>query len=186
MTPALSSPPHALHPHPATPAGVPLDLSVSVRLDTDGLRLVYSLNGDTAGLRITPAAAPGPANGLWQHTCLEAFVAAEDEAAYREFNFSPSGQWAAYGFSSERVRAVAGVEGQPLLQTTMSAAQLVLTAHLPWKALPARATALCIALSAVIEESSGHLSYWALHHPQARPDFHHPAARTLRLALPQN
>jgi hypothetical protein len=30
-----------------------------------------------------------------------------------------------------------------------------------------------LGLSAVIEETSGHKSYWALAHPPGRPDFHH-------------
>jgi hypothetical protein len=30
-----------------------------------------------------------------------------------------------------------------------------------------------IGLAAVIEETSGHKSYWALAHPQGKADFHH-------------
>jgi hypothetical protein len=30
-----------------------------------------------------------------------------------------------------------------------------------------------LGLSAVIEEAGGRQSYWALAHPQGRPDFHH-------------
>ena len=171
--------------HPATPCPLALRLSVTLGWQAQGLVLHYEVTGQVDGIRLPPTASPGPADGLWQHTCLEAFIASEDEAAYREFNFSPSGQWAAYRFASERVRASDGVEGQPSLQFAMSASQLVLTAHLPWSALPRSAT-LCIGLSAVIEESSGQLSYWALQHPCGRPDFHHPAGRALRLALPTN
>ncbi|WP_382326551.1 hypothetical protein ACFJGX_15960 [Hydrogenophaga sp. UC242_50] len=90
--------------HPATPSGVVLTVSVEVRVHADGLRLRYALRGDTTALRIPAPAAPVPTDGLWRHTCLEAFVAADGEAAYREFNFSPSSEWAAYRFSSERQR----------------------------------------------------------------------------------
>ena len=40
---------------------------------------------------------------------------------------------------------------------------------------PARSIALAwdIGLTAVIETADGQLSYWALQHPAARPDFHH-------------
>ena len=31
-----------------------------------------------------------------------------------------------------------------------------------------------VSLSAVIEETSGRKSYWALAHPPGKPDFHHP------------
>lgn len=185
MNSAETNAPLPLQCHPATPAGLPLDVSVALSWTDSGLQLRYSVVGDSAGLCIPPATSPGPADGLWQHTCMEAFIASEGEAAYREFNFSPSDQWAAYRFARERVRASDGVEGLPSLQFAMSASQLVLTAHLPRSALPRSAT-LCIGLSAVIEESSGHLSYWALQHPCGRPDFHHPAGRALQLALPTN
>lgn len=187
MTPPKTRPTFTLQCHPATPAGLPLNVSVAVTLANDGLHLVYAVSGDTSNLRIPPATAPGPADGLWQHTCLEAFVAAEGDTAYHEFNFSPSGQWAAYRFVSERVRDTTpdAVE-PPSTDAVITPTQLTLTAHLPWAALPRHATTLCIALSAIIEEANGHLSYWALQHPSERPDFHHPAGRTLRLALPQN
>jgi hypothetical protein len=179
---------HALHCHPTTPAGLPLEVSVVVALKRDGLQLVYSVSGSTDGLRVPSATAPGPADGLWQHTCLEAFVSVEGEATYREFNFSPSGQWAAYRFASERVRDTTATDAVDQLSTqaVIEPMQLTLTAHLPWAALPPRPAILCIALSAVIEDADGHLSYWALQHPCERPDFHHPAGRSLRLALPVN
>jgi hypothetical protein len=39
---------------------------------------------------------------LWKQTCFEAFVGSPAEESYFEFNFSPSTQWAAYGFDSYR------------------------------------------------------------------------------------
>jgi hypothetical protein len=176
--------------HPATPAGVPLGLSVTVNVTSAGLQLAYTVVGNCAELRIPPPVhAPGPADGLWRHTCLEAFVAVEGDKAYREFNFSPSGQWAIYSFASERVRISLDLEVdaamQPSIQRHLSIEQLTLTARLPWSALPPCGTVLCIALSAIMEEANGQLSYWALQHPCERPDFHHPAGRALRLALPK-
>jgi hypothetical protein len=38
-----------------------------------------------------------------------------------------------------------------------------------------------LALSAVIEETDGRKSYWALAHPPGTPDFHHPDCFTLEL-----
>lgn len=54
-------------------------------------------------LALPPAAAPGRADGLWQSTCFELFLLDPQSGAYREFNFAPSGQWAAYSFDSYRV-----------------------------------------------------------------------------------
>jgi hypothetical protein len=41
---------------------------------------------------------------------------------------------------------------------------------------------LQLALSAVIEDDRGTLSYWALKHPSGKPDFHHPEAFALEVA----
>ncbi len=175
--------------HPATPAGVVLSLSVELRAHGESLRLRYTLSGDIAALRIPTPAAPTPKDGLWQHTCFEAFVADSGGPDYREFNFSPSSQWAAYRFSAERVRDVDTEAREralpmppPMIETTAHA--LTLTARVPMTALPRSPAVLSIGLCAVIEERDGRLSYWALHHPGERPDFHHRDGRTLRLAAP--
>jgi hypothetical protein len=185
VTPNTTLSPLRLHCHPANHAGTPLTLSVTVSQTAAGLHLAYTVAGDLAALRVPVATAAGPADNLWQHTCLEAFVAGEGEAAYREFNFSPSGQWAAYRFASERVRENAQAEAElpPLTQVALRADLLTLHAVLPWAALPLHQAALSIGLSAVIEETDGRISHWALTHPGERPDFHHPAGRSLRLTL---
>ena len=41
-----------------------------------------------------------------------------------------------------------------------------------------------VALSAVIEETDGAKSYWALAHPPGPPDFHHPDCFALTLPAP--
>jgi hypothetical protein len=167
---------------------LPLDVSVAVGWTAEGLQLVYAIAGDITALRVPAATRPGPADGLWQHTCLEAFVSAKGDAGYREFNFSPSGQWAAYRFAGERLRDTATAPDQPApaIQLAVTPTLLTLDVHLPLDALPSPAPHLALALCAVIEEHDGRLSYWALQHPKARPDFHHPAGRALRLALPAN
>jgi hypothetical protein len=172
---------HALQRHPATPAGVALSLAVQVHVDETEWVLQYRLLGPMAALRIPLNASTGPADGLWQHTCFEAFVGAEGEAAYREFNFSPSGQWAAYRFQTERVRDTAADVTQPALHVSTTTDELQLTARLPVASLPA-GPVVALGLCAVVEEADGRLSYWALAHPKDRPDFHHRDGRALRLA----
>ena len=41
-----------------------------------------------------------------------------------------------------------------------------------------------IGLSAIIEETDGAKSYWALAHPPGKPDFHHPTCFAATLAPP--
>jgi hypothetical protein len=167
---------------------VALSLSVEVHTQAEGLRIHYSLHGDMAALRIPVPAAPVPTDGLWQHTCFEAFVATNGETAYREFNFSPSSQWAAYRFSAERKRDAAAEARDRVLMTPpliqLTPRSLILTARVAVTDVPRSPSVLTLGLCAVIEERDGRLSYWALQHPEDRPDFHHRDGRTLRLAAP--
>ncbi|MBU0655840.1 MAG: DOMON-like domain-containing protein [Gammaproteobacteria bacterium] len=94
-----------LHCHPATPCAVVHSLQVSVEYTADGsLHLQYTLQGELAKIRIPEPQAPLATDGLWEHTCFEAFIAVQGESGYHEFNFSPSRQWAAYAFSGYRER----------------------------------------------------------------------------------
>ena len=175
--------PLPLQCHPATPCAVPLALSVSLAAagseSGPGLLLQYELQGDVRRLRLPAPVSPGPADGLWQHSCFEAFVGVAGDPAYREFNFSPSGQWAAYRFHDQRQRDLAAEAAagplEPDIEQNATDAGLSLRAWLPLRALPdSRADRPWdLGLSAVIETLDGQLSYWALHHPGERPDFHH-------------
>lgn len=175
-----------VHPGEQGPAGLGVSASLDLVASDDGpgWLLRYRLEGDIDALALPPPAA-GAADGLWRHTCLEAFVQDGDGPSYHEFNLSPSGQWAVYRFSAERQRAAgdAPPPAGPTITTERSADSLVLQAWLPGALLPARPTA--IGLTAVIETLGGQISHWALHHPRAdRPDFHHSAGWTFRPALP--
>jgi len=61
-----------------------------------------SARGDVERVRLPPARAPRIAQGLWRYTCCEIFVARVGSPAYHEFNFAPSGEWAAYAFERYR------------------------------------------------------------------------------------
>lgn len=146
-----------------------------------GLRLRYSLDADPERLRLpAPIANAGPADGLWRHTCFEVFVARHGSSAYREFNFSPSGEWAAYTFTGYRAGMLPlQLHRPPELRWQREAGRLELLAILAADALSADAGAVRLALSAVIEEQSGTITYWALNHPAGKPDFHHPESFAL-------
>ncbi|MBA4264603.1 MAG: hypothetical protein C0453_05935 [Comamonadaceae bacterium] len=178
-------PPQSLICHPATPGGFSLSITASVERLTDqpgdGWRIRYELQGDLAALLIPEPAKPGAADGLWQHTCFEAFVAQRGAAAYQEFNFSPSGQWAHYLFSAERVRDTAAESADASLISQMPSVAwhrlseaFVLEACIPASAfhLKRSGPSLDLGLTAVIETRDHRLTYWALRHPCVKPDFH--------------
>ena len=93
----------ALTIHPDSPPSPVKSIDVEIaRANAGTLSLRYVATGRIGDLLLPPPALSGRADGLWQHTCFEAFIRPAGGAAYREFNFAPSTQWAAYGFSSTR------------------------------------------------------------------------------------
>lgn len=170
--------------HPYTPGDRVWSIGAEVQLEPPATLVCrYSLMGEVARLRIPPARAGRHADGLWQHTCFEVF-AAGDSPGYYEFNFSPSLEWAAYRFTDYRDgMAPANLARAPGLQARKTPERLDLTAtvHLEGIAELARSPLLRLALTAVVEDDNGSLSYWALGHPPGSPDFHHPEGFALEL-----
>lgn len=173
--------PHVLQPHPsvAAPSGLQIEFDCTQRAD-GSLSLRYRLEGEIADLRLpAPLASPGPADGLWQHSCCELFVTEEGDA-YREFNFSPSGEWAAYAFSGYRQRVAWQPTAAPQIRCSTNTAGIELRVELPGVLLPTT-TKFHLSATAVIETRGGALSYWALHHAGERPDFHRRESFVLTL-----
>jgi hypothetical protein len=171
----------SLLPHPDNPARLRHRIDVTLSPQTDGsLALGYALHGPLDALCIPTPDRPAPADALWRTTCCELFVAAGD-AAYREFNFSPSGQWAACDFSGYRERAPQATRAaSPVIDTARTNDALRLDVVLPPAALPA-AESMRIAVSAVLEANDGGVGWFALAHPPGKPDFHHRAGFALTL-----
>lgn len=184
LTPALAL---SVHPRDDAPSGLTLHAGISVAdaAERPGWIIGFRLAGHLAGLKIPEPGASGPADGLWRHTCFEAFVEDGAGPGYREFNLSPSGQWAVYRFDGERQRAPGDTPpaAGPTLARDAAPGVLQLRAWVPWSLLPHRPGA--IGLTAVVETLDGQISHWALHHPRAdRPDFHHRGGWTHCLDLP--
>lgn len=192
-----------LLPHPDNPpahsgAGAPVR-RIRVAVERRGeavLALQFVIEADPGALRLpAPVASPGRRDGLWRHTCLEVFVAADAPAGlerpYVEFNFAPSGEWAAYAFDGYRRGqrplqpatpvAVACETGPTGLRLRAVADASSLLGAAAVASQPADRPELALALSAVVEGADGSLAYWALRHPPGRPDFHAPAAFALVL-----
>jgi hypothetical protein len=170
--------------HPTTRSDVVRGIRARVeRLSGTELRISYRLDGDIAQIRVPAPSKACIGIELWRHTCFEAFIAMEKQAAYHELNFAPSGDWTVYSFSDYR-------QGSPLADESMrprvtlrrATHRLELDALIPLARLSSdypRAP-LRLGLAAIVEASDG-FSYWALHHPAEKPDFHLVQGFTLRL-----
>ncbi len=169
--------------HPLTPPGGVRAITASGRVTCEGVLAVsFRVDGGLQDLRIPALGTPRMGSFLWRHTCFEAFIAAENDPAYYEFNFAPSGEWAAYAFRGYR-------DGEPLIGQPLAPriavrggdAWLQLDASVPiFRRLPSQGP-LRLSLTAVIEAQDGALSYWALRHPPGAPDFHRRDGFALRI-----
>jgi len=174
--------------HPETYSQATHDIQAHVCWrDAGELAITYVLTGDIRRLRIPPLRPARSADRLWEHTCFEAFVGVKGKAEYYEFNFAPSGEWAVYAFRRYRERApLVGEERVPhiTVQSEENSLELDAIVRLDYLPLIQPRASLRLALSAVIEENSGMLSYWALEHPAGSPDFHHPDSFALEIEMP--
>jgi hypothetical protein len=167
----------ALRRHPDSLSFAATHIEVEVaRPRADRLVLSYVVTGKISDVRMPPVIATGRSDELWRRTCFEAFVRASPGSAYYEFNFAPSTQWAAYRFESYRsgmhvaaeISAPAiEVQSSPDCYTLQASLDLDCLSGLPPNAL------WHLGLSALIEDTAGRTSYWALAHPPGKPDFHH-------------
>lgn len=171
-----------LVPFPGAAFPPALAITGQIARGVNGLQVAYTLGGTLAGVRLPDATLrPTRRDHLWEHTCFELFVAPADSAQYWEFNLSPSGDWNAYRFTGYRAgrqdeRAFAEL---PCLveraadRATLSASFVATSSQ--W------AGPLDIGVSAVMEDVEGDLTYWALAHAAAIPDFHRRGAFAIRL-----
>jgi hypothetical protein len=149
---------------------------LSTTLNKRQIWLGFLVDAESADVRVASPTKPYRTDRLWQTTCFELFLQGRDDA-YVELNFSPTTQWAAYSFKAyregmERLELAPPVigywtdDGQPYISITFD--------------LPMQPSG-AVAVSAVIEETDGTKSYWALAHPPGAPDFHHPDCFALTL-----
>jgi len=175
-----------LQPHPTAPCEAVRALEVeAVRTGPGRLALRYRLEGRVADLLVPPPAPPARTDELWRHTCFEAFLRGPDGEAYVEINLAPSGQWAAHLFDGYRAgMRDAPLAAAPIIEVRATEDLLELSAELDLTGLLPPDAAWRAGLTAVIEETEGRTSYWALAHPPAKADFHHADGFVLTLPSP--
>src|SRR5690349_21556939 len=146
------------------------------RPNAASLVLVYILTGKMSDIQVPPLVPAGRGDALWRHTCFEAFVGTSTGTEYYELNFAPSTQWAAYRFSSYRtdMSVAADISGPSIeVQSEPDRLRLEASVELDQLSRLTRTSIWRLGLSALIEDRSGRMSYWALAHPPGKPDFHH-------------
>ena len=167
-----------LIPHCAFPPTAVRSVSVELTA-TDWCDVLIDYTVEGGNVVVGEPRSPGRSDDLWKSTCFELFVKMPDSEAYFEFNFAPSSLWAAYRFDGYRegmTELKMAVEPQVERETEHP---LKILADLDLSEMPP--TELIANLAAVIEETNGTKSYWALAHPAGPPDFHDPSCFVARL-----
>ncbi|MEZ5514506.1 MAG: DOMON-like domain-containing protein [Steroidobacteraceae bacterium] len=175
-----------LIPHPQTPSPAIRRVDVFLtRLQAAEIQVGYLLHGDLGEVIFPATGVRERRDELWRHTCCELFVRLPARKKYFEFNFSPSGSWAAYEFDDYRSqRRCTQLRDPPDITcervsgetVALRATILVTPSEL------ATSGPLELAATVVIEHADGSLCYWARTHPVDKPDFHHPDSFAMRLS----
>jgi hypothetical protein len=173
-----------LEQHPATPPSKPFKVWATVDHAASlgavaTTNIWFGVGAPAEGFLIPEQGEPTRADGLWKTTCFEAFLRPAGEQSYREWNFAPSGQWAAYDFTGYREgSANADIPAPPYVRMEDNFTWWALGATIAVEA----GTTWELGLSAVLEENDGTKSYWALAHAADKPDFHAPGCFAARLS----
>lgn len=141
----------------------------------------FRIHGDLEALRVPREGSRLDPERLWEHTCCELSMAPPNGEGYVEWNFSPTGQVARFEFESYRRRHGMAAPATARVSVATVSDQLRLQARVPLTT--SMGDAIRISTTAVIEDATGQLSHWALHHPCERPDFHHAGGFVATLLL---
>jgi hypothetical protein len=166
-----------LVPHPSSLHAADTAVAVGLLAGPESVELTYEISSAEPLVLPPVARRTGAAgqrrDGLWRHSCCELFardarVAGPDVAGpYLEFNFSASGDWAAYAFDAPR---------QGMRPHDWGGAPMIVAerdGRLVRVSLPRLAVGRRLTLSpTVILETATGFGYWALRHPPGQPDFH--------------
>jgi hypothetical protein len=174
---------YQLNAHPSHPPKAVKGVEARVvGWDPAWLRVRWRVEG-AQSLTVPAFAGRGRADELWRTTCFELFLRPHGGESYVEFNLSPSERWAMYDFSAYRE----GMDERPASREPDCAMRIgssfaIFDAAIPRDSLPMLPAEANFA--AVIEEQGGVISYWALAHPEAKPDFHDLTCFTAELGPP--
>ncbi|MBK25551.1 MAG: hypothetical protein CME70_16260 [Halobacteriovorax sp.] len=142
------------------------------------LKVAFELKGDLSNILLPkPLVNPSRVIGLWESTCFEMFVKNSSGDEYFEFNVSSAYNWNLFYFPSIKARLK---EYTNISNLAVSAVKKEDSFCLKfWIALDKfpsgfwESDNMKIGLTAVIENKTGPLSYWALAHKEDKPNFHH-------------
>lgn len=158
--------------HPGHPVEGVTAVGVSICREAGGVAVVYDLHGQLTELAIPAGTSSVRRDELWKHTCFELFLKDDGANAYTELNFSPNGDWAAYRFERYRQGRTDLDCIAPQITTRSGTNGLVFSVFMPLDGLDVGTGQVRLGPAAIVAAKNGAQSYWALYHPEDKPDFH--------------
>lgn len=167
--------------HPDCRDGPITSVRADIEAAASGCRARFRLIGDVSAIKIPGNAAAERMDNLWTTTCCEIFWQPDGGDDYREFNLSPSGEWAAYDFDGFRMNRRDAEVGAMWIVCKRQDGEITLEANITCDLrLPAK-----VALNAVVEDKHGMMQFWALDFAPGKPDFHSEICRAVTLEAGQ-
>ena len=165
-----------LIPFESCELGEAIDLRVGIGWEGDESILVvqFRVMGAIDRLKISPISdTPQRLTRLWETTCFECFLGALGQEQYWEVNLSPSGDWNVFHLDGYRepLREEQAIEALPFW-VERDGDRTTLEMRLDIQKLGLCRDAIELSVTSVLQETTGDISYWAVAHAGAEPDFH--------------
>ncbi|MEA5565312.1 DOMON-like domain-containing protein [Anabaena sp. UHCC 0399] len=151
-----------------------LKITGNISHHSNHLDINYQLTGDLEEVVIpTPVDTPTRQHKLWENTCFEFFIGVKNSQHYWEFNLSPAGHWNIYRFDNYRQ----GMQEETAFAELPFSIQnqsdsLLLSLKFNLAKIISENQAIDVAITTVIKQQNGYVTYWALAHTGAEADFH--------------
>ena len=158
--------------YPAPDCAVVSSIAFDASRTEAGLRLRYDVRGNVAQIKRAEPAGGARRDELWRTTCFEVFLRLGDTPSYFELNFALNGDWAAYHFDRYREAMRLADMPPPAIKTRSDADRMTVQVEISTQSLGLGTAGLVLGPAVIIETLDSVRSYWALHHPVDRPDFH--------------
>lgn len=171
-----------LQPFPSKKHLQNLQITGNIERNSNRLIVGYVVRGDLKQIAIakravrriaTPSNTPARKHELWEETCFEFFLGIKNYPQYWEFNLSPAGDWNVYHFDGYRQGMQEEIAFTTLpFSVDNQADSLTISIDVDLDKIVAEEQLLDVAITTVIKQKNGDVSYWALTHRGAEADFH--------------
>ncbi|MEH2305825.1 DOMON-like domain-containing protein [Nostoc sp.] len=164
----------SLQPFPSTESLPNLKIAGNISRNGNQFAIHYLLEGDLKEIAIAqPSNTSSRKHELWKDTCFEFFLGIKYSQQYWEFNLSPSGHWNVYRLDGYRqgMQEETAFENLPFNVQNQSDS-LALALNVDLDKIISMEQAIEVAITSVIKDRDGEVTYWALTHRGKEADFH--------------